>query len=473
MNKSKESIESKNSSLAIFFKQVAEKSIGKMELNLSGTSKPPSMTPSEEDQILMSSQETVKDEENYIPTPAPYVPPKMPTNQKKKYAFFIRNGLQPEEAYEKSKIKLQGRTYNAGNVESTKSKKRNRSDGSLSPGEAKKKHKDASGNPASMSRFRPNRFSDKIKAVNIGIGYKAPSTAKLTAEDVQKIQRGVERAILGQKDSTIKPKFTQLPYLKSGWMIFCCVDRITADWLKNLAIWNDWQCVALEENELPSAHTVVGYFQGSKEKSSEEIIGMVQGQNGQLSTAEWVTVSRTEIKSCVVLVLEIDAASMQQIQKMGRRVDYGFGQKVKLLPRIDQEAPQNGKVKKRAAPNRNTQAADCSPSPATSTSHEQESMDITVIDNSPQIEDEGCKTDFVATAKGASAVSAMTNKVDGNLQQPNASFSQKKGPNTFSEAKSSTPAKSTGHHANPVANPKMNISAKGNKNSRGTIAIKK
>lgn len=328
-----------------------------------------SPTPSEEDDILRFSQESKKEKsdsshaekmdgiveegdltqdsearEKDPPEGPEYKVPKMPGNVRRKYTYFRKTGLDKKEAYEKALIKLPGKV-NSKNVDNAakervnppqqtpRHSKRNRSFSSNSPREdGTKKSKNNNGVAKVQEVKQKSTYKKVLTAVRIGIIPADYPQLKLSIDDRKAFEREVKGLILDQRHGKTKPKFTQLPTYRSGWMIFHCADRETADWLKNQNIWEGRLCSAIEESEFPTQHTVIGYFEQSADTKSEEILGLIEGQNEGINTDDWRVLSRVEKKTCAILTITIDDTSMDKLEKLGHKVDYCYGQKVKLRP---------------------------------------------------------------------------------------------------------------------------------------------
>lgn len=259
--------------------------------------------------------------------------PKMPGNMKRKFFHFMKQGLSRQEAYEKAKIKLPERIIKQKPISMPTPGKRNRSANSISPGEGKKKTKTNSSNSFAAKKYPARTYSDVVKGVKIGIVPQLYPDHKLNVVDRTRFQKDVERSIVAHKASATKPKFVQLPTLYNGFVIFHCADVSTANWLKSLPLWEENSHIALEEHQFPTVNVVVGYFQSSTDRSSDDILGLIQGQNEDLNTDLWKVTHRSEIKSCAVVHFEIDAASLERLRNLGFKVDFGYGQKVKLTPK--------------------------------------------------------------------------------------------------------------------------------------------
>jgi Domain of unknown function (DUF4780) len=281
---------------------------------------------------------------------------KMGGAMKKRYHFFCKQGLSEEEAYEKAKTQwrpVKAKSPKKPSTEGPKGPaqskleggKRNHPDTTISPPEPSKRRKTAGIDPNQNRKPKPTR-NVGINAVKIGIFAKSYPERKLTEEDLSQIKQEIEKLIGEQKDRPLKPTFKQLPSRRSsGWIIFHCSNRETADWLKALKLWKDRECNPLEEEDFPKEHTLTGYFLSSADKTSELILAMVQGQNSNLSTANWKILNRIEEKTCLILTIEVDQPSFEGLRELNFWIDFGFGQRVKLNPRkkekkSDQDPPK-------------------------------------------------------------------------------------------------------------------------------------
>jgi Domain of unknown function (DUF4780) len=82
-----------------------------------------------------------------------------------------------------------------------------------------------------------------VDSVKIGIVLKDHSGTKLLEEELSQMGQSMERAIVEHSKGLIKPKFVKLR--ASGYVVFHCANRGTADWLKALELWSGCECRAL------------------------------------------------------------------------------------------------------------------------------------------------------------------------------------------------------------------------------------
>jgi Domain of unknown function (DUF4780) len=87
-----------------------------------------------------------------------------------------------------------------------------------------------------------------VDSVKIGIVSQNYAGTKLSEEELSQMGQSVERAIAEHSKGLIQRKFIKLPKLKaSGYVVFHCANRGTADWLKALELWSGFGCRALKE----------------------------------------------------------------------------------------------------------------------------------------------------------------------------------------------------------------------------------
>jgi Domain of unknown function (DUF4780) len=309
---------------------------------------------------------------------------KMNGAMRKRYIYWKKQGLEPTEAYEKAKVifKMPPKPRTISNPDTEdphgpqagganqappnriEISKRNRSDTKTSPQEPSKRWK-ADLHSKVQDRIQGPSYSAVVSSVKIGVIAESYPERKLTEEEFNQMKQGVEKLIAEQSKGSIKPKFAKLPSRKaSGWILFHCANRATADWLKTLKLWRDRGCKALEEEFFPKEHVFTGYFLSSAEKPSEQVLRMIEGQNDDLNTENWKVLNRMEEKTCLALTFEVDQASYEQLSRQGFSVDFGFAQNVKLSQRKKEVGRQKDEGPTRQEDNPSSSAA--APQPSTS-----------------------------------------------------------------------------------------------------------
>lgn len=170
---------------------------------------------------------------------------------------------------------------------------------------------------------------------------------KLMNEEMNSIKKDVLKLIAEQKDaSLVKPRFTQNPAARSGWLIFFFSDDATAEWIKGQSYWGDKGCSVVGTDEFPQENLVLGHFRYSFEDQTDLILQVIEGQN-DINTADWRVVNRKNDGSLVILTLQVDDASLEKLKESDFHVHYGYGQLVKLKPvsgggkRVDKEQSCN------------------------------------------------------------------------------------------------------------------------------------
>ena len=245
--------------------------------------------------------------------------------RRKRFYRYVEEGLDEAAAAEKSAIPI-------GPSElppKKKGNKRNRSNASITP-QAEKKSRTFAGAVPVLHAKKPQKFSDVLKAVKVGIVPAQFPDRKLSEADIRSMRMDVLKLIYEQRAGTVKPKFTQLASARSGWMIFHCVDSETANWLKSQEYWTTKECIALDEKDFPRQHVLKGLFKYNTEIETPFIFGMVEGQNEGLSTEDWRPIHREDNGHVVHLVFEVDDASMTVLRGRDLSIDFGYGQTIKL-----------------------------------------------------------------------------------------------------------------------------------------------
>lgn len=305
-------------------------------------------------------------------------------------------------------------------------RKRVRSDGSTPP-DAKQQPKraadiDVDGTPRKVSSGSITKPTATLPSLQQQ-QQKAPSYKEVTAttkigvippdfpnsrwsnEQLEAIQSAVLDKIYDLRKGTMKPSFSSCTF-KPGWLTFACSDDETVQWLKThmptLKPWSDAVLKVVAEDEVPKAQIFVGYFPEKADKSTEKIIGLMEGQNRDLSIEYWKVLKRVVKGGVVELTLSIDPVSADMLKSKGHKVNYGYGS-VLIRP----TRPQNEVV--RGLPNK----AKAATSTLVATSSKGVSSNPTKLDEQPS-----CSKD---TAKPSSFRPPLKKKAD--KKSPNKSES--------------------------------------------------
>lgn len=185
-----------------------------------------------------------------------------------------------------------------------------------------------------INRATGLKFSDVADMTLVGIFPSEFPARRLNDEEVDLIRTKILISIAGQKDESIKPRFTQQFTIRSGWLIFYCSGPETAKWLKSLPLWSELSCHALDQSEFPRLHVATGYFRDSADLEPELILNMIQGQNMDIDTSSWYVVKKSTEGRLAVLTVELDEMSVEQLSSQNYHVHYGFGQRIKLKPKL-------------------------------------------------------------------------------------------------------------------------------------------
>jgi Domain of unknown function (DUF4780) len=181
--------------------------------------------------------------------------------------------------------------------------------------------------PAKKKKMPQISIGENIKAIEICVAPEAYPLEKITAKTFENLKTSVEMQLAEQKVGEVKPQFTQRPIFKCGTIAFHCRDRSTANWLQALPLWTNQECMTWEEPE-KCIHR--GHFLHSAKMPTNQVLSMIQGQNTDLCTQNWRMINRWTKAACLVLELELDQESHDRLEALEWRVNFGFGQQVKL-----------------------------------------------------------------------------------------------------------------------------------------------
>ncbi|XP_058831742.1 uncharacterized protein LOC131690184 [Topomyia yanbarensis] len=234
-------------------------------------------------------------------------------SQRRRYRYYLGQGLSELEAFEKSKVPMTTPTTWKEGYWSYSS--------TAPPPRTSQK---------SQMRAKTNHENTTSKSIQIRISPKNYPVKLLDTEEANQIRNEVLKLIVSQRASNnVKPLFTQTAVLESGSLIFHCSDEGTASWLKEQDLWNSLDCDAVRK---PACTQVMGYFKNSAENTTDFIFGMIEAQNHLLCTG-WKQLKRQDYGTMAVLSLEVDPLSWYKLEQLNFKIIFGFGQKVHLKPR--------------------------------------------------------------------------------------------------------------------------------------------
>jgi hypothetical protein len=173
-------------------------------------------------------------------------------------------------------------------------------------------------------------YSGATSAVKMAIIHPDHPEVEITEEQSLLIQASIMDLIgdnLGQ--GLIKPAFSGIR-LEEGAVMLYCSDGYTAGWINSitgdLTPWDGARLKAV------SATRTVPRSQGNlhcprhlEEKTSEDILRKVDGQNEGLSTSKWKVISAEELEKGKRMVVRIDRDSWSTIEARGRHINLAFG----------------------------------------------------------------------------------------------------------------------------------------------------
>lgn len=162
---------------------------------------------------------------------------------------------------------------------------------------------------------------------------------KLETKDIKTVVIDVLKLICDHKGLLIKPLFRQEVTHKIGWMIFHCANEMTANWLKSQKMWSERNLKAIDKDQFPQEHVLVGNLNHSAELETNLIMGVIEGQNKGIATSFWKTLNRRNEGHVAIITVEVDNSTFDILKRQKFVVHYAFGQKVEWKP-ANEEPPE-------------------------------------------------------------------------------------------------------------------------------------
>lgn len=309
----------------------------------------------EEDELLNSQPKSSENEKEKVKIPGVQTNPvsdrvKLSGAARIRLRKYLNEGIDIDNARRLCQMPMREARSEVRDLLSTR--KRVRSDGSTPP-EVKRPSKwaagiDADGTPRKAATTRPAKpappmqtvhkpqqqekaapsYKDAVSTTKIGVIPPDFPKTRWSDEQLRAIQQAVLGKIVELRKGVIKPSFSSCTF-KPGWLVFVCRDNDTVEWLgthvPTLKPWNDAELKVVAEDDVPKARIVVGYFPEQAETSNEMILGLLEGQNTDLSVGYWKVLKRIIRGGIVELTISIDPISADVLQQKGHRVNYGYG----------------------------------------------------------------------------------------------------------------------------------------------------
>lgn len=259
--------------------------------------------------------------------------PKIPGSRRKRFKKCLLEGMPRAEAYAYAmngyeKKPQQERPDNQLTGGRNGNKKRNRSNPSLSMEGDPKKSKPAADD--ANGQLPREKFRDVVAKRRIGIIPTDYPNRSLAREEMEEIRTCILELVARQTGpNDIKPRFTQRPSFRCGWLVVYCVNDDTAAWIKSQTCWQEFGCTAIDSNEFPKENILVGRFKYCESYNNIFICNLIAGQN-DLITDQWRVMNRNVEGNVVTLTFEVDDESLSALRRLKFTVCYGFGLDTKL-----------------------------------------------------------------------------------------------------------------------------------------------
>ncbi|KAM8702584.1 hypothetical protein ACLKA7_001920 [Drosophila subpalustris] len=184
--------------------------------------------------------------------------------------------------------------------------------------------------PTAATTTREHRSYSEVTSAKrfavIPMGY---PKALFSTKELSRVQEAILDVIRTQRQGAIKPYFTGCTF-RPGWLLISCANKETADWLKatvpELKPWTGAKMELVAEANMPKPQVYIGYFPKTEKYSNEDILQLLEGQNRALRIGDWRILNRVDRGKQIELTFSVDPLSDEQLQSVGYRLCYGFGQ---------------------------------------------------------------------------------------------------------------------------------------------------
>lgn len=113
-------------------------------------------------------------------------------------------------------------------------------------------------------------------------------------------------------------------------MNLLCESNETAEWVKSigdsLKLWDGAKARVVDGDDIPNLFTVSAYFAQSAERSTEDILKFVKGQNKDLRTDFWKILNRYNEGTSAFITLSVDHLSMATLKTNNMTIRYRIGE---------------------------------------------------------------------------------------------------------------------------------------------------
>ncbi|XP_072376085.1 uncharacterized protein [Diabrotica undecimpunctata] len=232
----------------------------------------------------------------------------------------------PPKSKEKAEQKLEMATQKS-------TKKRQRSDHSTPPAEAKKRPR------KSEMTFTQALCSAKVAVVCDGFPGVRMEPTKLKAVQTSILEALERTPEEGPQIRLLKSTF------KPGYLVMTCADSASAQWLRDttptLKPWEGASLQAKDESEVerPCSCTVYIPDEDGKRLGAESVLTRLRVSNRKLNTRIWTVLGKTPAEKGQVWVLSMDKESFEELNKLQMCPYFGIG-------RIKFRVKDDGYIKK-------------------------------------------------------------------------------------------------------------------------------
>lgn len=273
----------------------------------------------------------------------------------KRRRWLIRNGADPEQARTlalqpmkrigKNNGGAKSKTPAQDRVSNTNSGKRARSDGSTPESVPQKRKATEASEPVAgtskgvtapkmhQHKSDPKRakksYGQVAGSTKVGIMHTNFPESLLEEGQMQTVQDKLMDLIFEERTGATKPQFLNASF-RPGWLLLNCANSASAEWVRervsHLKPWEGATLKAVNEEDIPHPQILSVVFPRSVELKNEVILGTLEGQNNDISTAKWRIIKREPQNTSILLVISADPISFESLKRKDFLLHYRFGQ---------------------------------------------------------------------------------------------------------------------------------------------------
>ncbi|CAG9812871.1 unnamed protein product [Phaedon cochleariae] len=173
-------------------------------------------------------------------------------------------------------------------------------------------------------------FKDALSSVKVAVVHTGFPEVKMSTERLTEVQDSVSEALDQIPVGGPQVRFAKCTH-KPGYLVMMCVDRTSADWLKEvittIKLWEGATLTVLEEDDLPETYactTSISDERGQKPEA-EKILHRLKVANHGLNTHLWTVWGKTPAAKGQTRVFSMDKKSLGELVKLDMSPYYNLG----------------------------------------------------------------------------------------------------------------------------------------------------